>query len=343
MTGFWAKVNPPSLAAARALRASHSAPRMDRDQRLARLVEPLRSDTRSGASELTLKAAEILRSVATDAPASSREELALALAEAGRSLLEAQPAMAPLVALAREVVGAARQAASLDAARQAAGHAAHGFGSRASARAAEAARHLRTLLPSTGTVATLSFSATVASALSRWLAEGSPDASTRRVLCFESRPGWEGRELARRLAREGGAVSLAVDAAAFRLLPTCAAAVLGADSIGDAGLVNKVGSLALAQAARTGGVPVYAVADSTKVLPAGVPQPLEDDRPGDEVWPDAGSVVVWNQYFEAVPPELLAGVVTEHGILTPRELAEWRLLLDASGGPPGTGDVPGPA
>ena len=44
-----------------------------------------------------------------------------------------------------------------------------------------------------------------------------------------------------------------------------------------------------------------------------------------------------------MPPELLAGVVTEHGILAPRELAEWRLLLDASGEPPGTGDVPGPA
>jgi len=134
------------------------------------------------------------------------------------------------------------------------------------------------------------------------------------------------------LASAGVEVRYAVDAAAGALVPECDAVILGADSVGDAGVVNKIGSTALAHAARAAGVPVYVLADETKMLPTGFPQVLDDDRPGDEVWDAPGGVEVWNRYFEVVPMELVAAIATEEGIRTPSEVGRSRAKLDLPAG-----------
>ncbi|MGD8289738.1 MAG: hypothetical protein PVI31_14005, partial [Gemmatimonadota bacterium] len=101
--------------------------------------------------------------------------------------------------------------------------------------------------------------------------------------------------------------------------------VFGADSIGDRGVVNKVGSAALAHAAHAAGVPVYVFCDSTKILPVGFPQVIEDDRPGQEVWEEAPEgVSIWNRYFETVPLGLITAVVTDEGVLGPDEVEGMR-------------------
>jgi translation initiation factor 2B subunit (eIF-2B alpha/beta/delta family) len=109
--------------------------------------------------------------------------------------------------------------------------------------------------------------------------------------------------------------------------------VIGADSIGDRGVVNKIGSAGVAGAARAAGVPLYALTDETKILPRGFSQVLEDDRPGDEVWatPPPG-VHVWNRYFEAIPLEHLTGVVTERGVLSVFDLEKMRRAINAPEG-----------
>ena len=60
--------------------------------------------------------------------------------------------------------------------------------------------------------------------------------------------------------------------------------VMGADSVGDRGIVNKIGSLGLAREAQEWATPLWVAADRSKWLPPGFPQPVDDDRPGDEVW-----------------------------------------------------------
>ena len=99
------------------------------------------------------------------------------------------------------------------------------------------------------------------------------------------------------------------------------------DSLGDRGIVNKVGSLALARGAREHGVPVWVAADRSKWLPPGFPQPVEDDRPAEEVWRGARGVTVWNRYFEVLPASLVDRVVTDAGSYTPKELDEERRAL----------------
>lgn len=297
---------------------------MDRSKRFDDLVAPLRADVVSGAGVLAKTAAEVLRRAAIRLQAGSLEELRWEIGEVSRRVLEAQPAMASLVILVRDVMEAVESAESLEDGRHAAAAAADDFRQGFETRADYTARHAVGLLPVGGLVGTMSSSSTVLAAL---LHEAAPPGL--RVLCFESRPKNEGRALASSLANAGLEVSYAVDAAAEALVPTCGAIILGADSVGDRGVVNKIGSAAIASAAVRAGVPVYVLADETKILPPGFPQILDDDRPGEEVWESApGDVRVWNRYFEVVPMEHVTAVVTETGVLDAEGLEAARREMD---------------
>lgn len=137
----------------------------------------------------------------------------------------------------------------------------------------------------------------------------------------------EGQALARTLAQAGIPVTLAVDAAGPTLVKTVDLVLIGADSLGDGGIVNKIGSLGLAREAVEQGIPVWVAADRSKWLPPGFPQPVDDDRPADEVWRGARGVTVWNRYFEILPSSLVDRVVSDTGIFTPEELDEARRAL----------------
>lgn len=290
---------------------------MDHDARLDALVAPLRADTVSGAAVVARTGAEVLRRAAVRTEAGSLEELRWGLGEVAMKVLDAQPSMAPLVRLLQDVLAAVEAVETLEEGRLAAASAAERFRADLDARAESVAERAVAVLPGEGMVATISSSSTVKAALVRWAGR---DSGSRRVLCFESRPMDEGRTFAEALAREEIEVTFAVDAAAYSLLPSCSLVLLGADSIGDRGVVNKIGSAALAHAAHLAGVPVYVLCDETKVLPPGFPQLVDDDRPGSEVWKAPAGVRIWNRYFEVLPLELVTGIVTDAEILTPEEL-----------------------
>jgi translation initiation factor 2B subunit (eIF-2B alpha/beta/delta family) len=300
---------------------------MDRTQHLEALIAPLRADTVSGAAVVGRLAAEVVRRAAVRVDAGSPEELRWAMAEVVVKVMEAQPAMAPLVSLARDVLFALDDAADVEAGRHQAAQAAQAFRSELDARARAVASRAASLLPEGGTVATVSSSSTVKAALLH-----AAESRELRVLCLESRPLNEGQLLAASLSKAGLSVVYAVDAAAATLLPDCHAVLLGADSIGDGGVVNKIGSAALAEPAHRLGLPVFVLSDETKILPPGFPQHLRDDRPGEEVWraPAAG-VRVWNRYFETVPLAWVTSVVTESATLTVAELEEHRRRIRVPG------------
>ena len=70
------------------------------------------------------------------------------------------------------------------------------------------------------------------------------------VICTESRPINEGVNLAAKLGGEGIRVKLVIDAAVCSILPQAQIVLIGADSLSAKGLVNKIGTLCLALAAR---------------------------------------------------------------------------------------------
>jgi ribose 1,5-bisphosphate isomerase len=292
---------------------------MDRTKQLEALIAPLRADTVSGAAVVGRLAAEVVRRAAVRVNAGSQEELRWAMGEVVVKVMEAQPAMAPLVSLACDVLDAVEDAYDVEGGRHLAAQAAQAFRSGLETRAQAVAARAATLLPANGTVATVSSSSTVRAALLH-----GAESRELRVLCLESRPFSEGQMLAESLAKAGIAVVYAVDAAAATLISDCDMVLLGADSIGDAGIVNKIGSASLAEPAHRLGVPVHVISDETKILPLGFPQHLRDDRPGEEVWRAPAGVRVWNRYFESLPLEWVTSVVTENATLTVAELEEHR-------------------
>lgn len=154
-----------------------------------------------------------------------------------------------------------------------------------------------------------------------------------RVVVPETRPLLQGSRLtAWELSRAGVRCTLVGDGMiASRLRRgdvTCA--LVGADRIAANGdFANKIGTYALALAARAHGVPLYVLAPSSTVdaaTPDGAAIPIEE-RSADEVagWRGVRAapegVDVWNPAFDVTPAGLVTAFVTDRGVLAPGDLA----------------------
>ena len=181
------------------------------------------------------------------------------------------------------------------------------------------------------------------------------------AFCTETRPYNQGARLtAFELASEGFPATLLCDSAAAALLVhggSCSgvsqegegegdekeeakykfvgkphAVVVGADRVAANGdTANKVGTLALAVAAKRGGVPFFVAAPTTTLdasLPSGRGIPIEQ-RPAREVTHSRGGegervaaegVRVWNPSFDVTPADLITGgIITEKGMVPRRK------------------------
>src|SRR3990172_10805476 len=80
-------------------------------------VKELRSDALSGASELIVRGARVLRDHAEGSRARTRKSFTASLAKVGLMVADAQPAMAPFIHLADAALKASDEAKDLDGAR----------------------------------------------------------------------------------------------------------------------------------------------------------------------------------------------------------------------------------
>ncbi|WP_101294087.1 NUDIX domain-containing protein [Halegenticoccus soli] len=224
------------------------------------------------------------------------------VAAVARDLRDARPGMAALAnRVNRAMFEAGRTAESVrDAAREGTADALAADG--------EAAANAADLLAGVeGAVATLSRSGTVTDALSR---------TDLPLVVAESRPGGEGVGVAERFAAVGRDATLTTDAALAHVAAErdVAAAVVGADAVlPDGSVANKVGTRALALAAAREGFPLYVVAAADKISSEGVFHP--EPRDAAEVYDGDAPVSVENPLFDRTPGDLVAGVVTERGVL----------------------------
>lgn len=231
-------------------------------------------EVRRAAGDLESGAAEIARRAAAALAALPPSDLL----EAVRTLVRGHPSMAPLWRLGHVVLSAADPAGA--AATFAAGLAGERDGV-----ATAAAALLRE------EVVTQSYSSTLVAAVA---AAGVP------ARCARSEPGGEGRITAERLVAAGTEAAPVDDEAAVRLAAEGRTLVTGADAVGPHGVVNKVGTRRLAEAARRGGGRCLVLAGGTKLLGADLPAPHP---------------------FEHLPLELVTAVVTEKGPLPPADAA----------------------
>ena len=150
-------------------------------------------------------------------------------------------------------------------------------------------------------------------------------AAGQRVHVFadETRPLRQGARLtAWELTRAGIPVQVLPDGAAASLLAQGRVdlVLVGADRIaanGDA--ANKVGTYGVALAARAHGVPLYVAAPWSTIDPAttsGADITIEH-RGAEELAPLPPGAGVWNPAFDVTPAALVAGYITDRGLVSP--------------------------
>jgi methylthioribose-1-phosphate isomerase len=162
------------------------------------------------------------------------------------------------------------------------------------------------------------------------------------VFVDETRPLLQGARLTMFELREAGVpCTLIVDGAAAITMQrrNVAAVVVGADRIARNGdTANKIGTYGVAIAAAYHGIPFYIAAPRSTFdfsLASGAEIPIEE-RAADEVRIRADDPV-YNPAFDVTPGRLIAGIITEYGVLRPAYeesiadlAARPRLLVGAS-------------
>jgi methylthioribose-1-phosphate isomerase len=272
-------------------------------------IARLGSDRESGASEILGEVIRILRdALGGGAP----------VAAVARALCRAQPSMAPVWNAALEAVASAQAPERFERFARRVAHAPAAlarFAVNCLTHGAEPAR----LAPHRAGVAvpalrlvTFSYSSSVLIAL---------DALARthalQVACSEGRPALEGRRLASRLAAAGTQVTYFSDAAIGHALASADAVLVGADAVAPEWFLNKSGTRMLAAAAVQQGVAVYVLATRDKFVSHPVAARLVvKEGASAEIWeaPPAG-VAVRNPYFESIPLDLVASVISDVGVL----------------------------
>lgn len=282
-------------------------------RRVAPSVVALTDDTTHGSAYLSVRALEVLRDRAgrlATAEADDIEDARARLVQTAERLLDARPTMAALANRIHRVMHASRPDL-LPATVETEAHEAIGRAHDAEAAAAQTAAGLL----DGQRVLTLSRSGTVAAALQA----GAPDA----VWVATSHPGGEGIAVAETLAEDNQEVTLVPDAAVAAALAQddIDLVLVGADTVHPSGaVVNKVGTRAVALAARHEDVPVHVACSLDKLSP--VPHSPTEAVDRHDVYDGPAPLQVYAPRFDLTPAALLSGgFATERDVLAPDALS----------------------
>ena len=134
------------------------------------------------------------------------------------------------------------------------------------------------------------------------------------VINLETRPLMQGHITAKNLLKHGISVTLSVDSAMESLVQKCDFIILGADAITKKGVLNKIGSGAIAELAHNHKKPVYIITDSWKFSINSI---SIEQRSKEEVWKKAPKKLkVNNPSFELIKPKFIHSIISELGVLS---------------------------
>jgi translation initiation factor 2B subunit (eIF-2B alpha/beta/delta family) len=144
-----------------------------------------------------------------------------------------------------------------------------------------------------------------------------------RLICTESRPRFEGAELARRMAKAGIKTKLIPDADITRALHDANFAITGIDRITENSIINKTGTAAIAIISNELNKPFYVVGETTKILlKRTYPARFSSTHETEIQTKSAKNLTVQNIYFEEIPLSYVKKIVCEEGIFETEDFME---------------------
>ncbi len=144
------------------------------------------------------------------------------------------------------------------------------------------------------------------------------------VLATETEPLQQGIRTVKELAASDVPVTLIVDSAMGHFMKDVDMVIIGADAlrvVEPKGLVNKIGTLLLALAAKEFHKPLYVVSDTLKIDRRKTFK--IEERPHREVYRKIRGVKMRNPAFDIVSFDLVTGgIITDKGVIKPKDLSK---------------------
>ncbi len=139
-----------------------------------------------------------------------------------------------------------------------------------------------------------------------------------KVIVTETRPLYQGMETAQQLSDIGIPITYIIDSATGFFVKDIDMMIFGCDAIRRGGVVNKVGTYPLTVLAKENKIPVYLVGGTIKFDKR--KKFVIEERNGSEVLQkEIKNVKVRNPVFDITPWKFVTGVITEKGIIKPRQ------------------------
>jgi eIF-2B alpha/beta/delta-like uncharacterized protein len=289
--------------------------RLSKNKDLDDLLEEIKNDTTHGADYISNLALKVMIHLASKEYSES-DDLMRDIRFYAREIIELRPSMSPLTSKIIELMHRIDPGLSLDEVRSQVKASARIIIRGSDDRLERIVKNLHSETGDIDSVFTHSRSSTVLGVIQ--------GLGAKKCLCTESRPLFEGREMAKMLRDRGVDVTLIVDSAIGMFIDSAELALSGADSVlADGSVVNKVGTKVLALSALDAGVPFYTVCDTYKFnLLNYLGKDIELEEHDPEEVADIEGINVRNPYFEVIPSSLIKGVITENGLMTPSTIKD---------------------
>lgn len=284
------------------------------------LVEEIKNDHVSGASEISRKACWAFVAFSSEVKAESKEECFDKLLKLGVDLVLAQPYMASIFNLANSILYHVEEllpTLSVEELCEFTKEKADQFHHNSLNSMQKIAKNGEILIKEDSKVLTFSSSGSILSILKKAKDEG----KKFEVIACESRPRFEGRILAKFLGNAGIPVRLITDAAMGVFAKEATLFLVGADSISESTFVNKVGTKYLCLLSNEHKIPLYVACERSKFISAGW-------RLKPTVWGDPREVLDFellnvkaeNPYYEEIPLSYCHEVITNEGFFSPKDI-----------------------
>lgn len=278
-----------------------------------------------GAGKIARHASMALKWAAENSPASDIEDFIKEMRAAEAKLLATRPTAISLHNGVKLTLNGMESATDVEEARRLVIKQSDGFVEKSNSAYARITELAPLLMDDPGKAITICHSTAAITAIEACHRAGKV---TGAYSC-ETRPWHQGFITISDLAGRGVPVTLIVDSAMRSVMSDVAIAFVGADTVeSDGSIVNKIGTDLLAATCRDFGVPVYTCAETYKFVPPSMcgqrvdieVRDISEIMEGREVPP---GVSVYNPVFSRVNPELITGIITEEGVISPHEASNF--------------------
>jgi methylthioribose-1-phosphate isomerase len=284
------------------------------------LVEEIKADHISGASEISLKASSAFAAFCSEVKAGSKEEYFDKLLKLGVDLISAQPYMASVFNLANSILYYVEEllpTLSLEELGESIKEKAEEFYHNSLNSMQKIAQKGEVLIEDESKVLTFSSSGSILSILKKAKEEG----KRFEVIACESRPMLEGRLLAKFLGNAGVPVTLIADAAMGVFAKEADLFLVGADSVSEKTFVNKVGTKYLCLLSQEHKIPLYVACERSKFISSEWQfKPMFWGDPKEVLDFELLNVRAENPYYEEISLSYCDQVITNEGFLFPRDI-----------------------